>query len=179
MWNKQKYCGQLQNHVRIANFRGERNYHSFKIFVFLHGLIVKSIPPTTENWLRKRCNNRMNDGTTTRALRTSMRQTTSTTSAATWTRAKCTSPEHALRARNLCHTLWCRVTCTSWLKSESRHLPSMYMCVSPWVHLSHFLLRSVLHRPLPFLSSRALRAAHWARQPDRHAKPAVLREQGD
>ena len=22
MWNKQKYCGQLQNHVRIANFRG-------------------------------------------------------------------------------------------------------------------------------------------------------------
>ena len=23
MWNKQRYCGQLQNHVRIANFRGE------------------------------------------------------------------------------------------------------------------------------------------------------------
>ena len=22
MWNKQRYCGQLQNHVRIANFRG-------------------------------------------------------------------------------------------------------------------------------------------------------------
>ena len=28
----------------------------------------------------------------------------------TWT------PEHALRQRNLRHTLWCRVTCTSWLK---------------------------------------------------------------
>ena len=24
MPNKQRYCGQLQNHVRIANFRGER-----------------------------------------------------------------------------------------------------------------------------------------------------------
>ena len=42
MRNKQRYCGQLQNHVRIANFRGreQRNYHSLKIFVFLHGLMI-------------------------------------------------------------------------------------------------------------------------------------------
>ena len=33
----------------------------------------------------------------------------------TWTRARCTSPEHK-RKRAPCHTLWCWVTCTSWLK---------------------------------------------------------------
>ena len=34
MRNKQRYCGQLQNHVRIANFcGGKRNYHSLRIFV--------------------------------------------------------------------------------------------------------------------------------------------------
>ena len=42
---------------------------------------VKSIPPTTENWLRKRYNYSMKNET--RALRTSMRQTTSTTSTMT------------------------------------------------------------------------------------------------
>ena len=81
-------------------------------------------------------------------MRTSMRQTTSTTSAMTWTttRATCTSPEHE-RKRAPCHTLWCHLTCTWWLKSESHHLSSMFMCVSPWVHLSLLVLRSVLHRP--------------------------------
>ena len=41
MQNKQRYCGQLQNHVRIANFCREnrKNSHSLKIFVFLHGLM--------------------------------------------------------------------------------------------------------------------------------------------
>ena len=40
--NKQRYCGQLQNHVRITNFRGDeqKNFHSLKIFVFLHGLMT-------------------------------------------------------------------------------------------------------------------------------------------
>ena len=39
MLNNQRYCGQLQNHVRIANFRGkQKNCHPLKIFVFLHGL---------------------------------------------------------------------------------------------------------------------------------------------
>ena len=39
MRSKPKYCGQLQNHVRITNFRGEsRELPSLKIFVFLHGL---------------------------------------------------------------------------------------------------------------------------------------------
>ena len=42
MPNKQRYCGQLQHHVWIENFRGGewRNCHSLKIFVFLHGLMT-------------------------------------------------------------------------------------------------------------------------------------------
>ena len=42
MRNKQRYCGQLQNHVRISNFRWrrQRNYHFLKISVFLHGLMI-------------------------------------------------------------------------------------------------------------------------------------------
>ena len=88
-----------------------------------HRRDVKSIPPTTENWLR---NNTNTAWRTTRALRTSMRQTTSTTSAMTWTwtRARCTSPEHK-RKRAPCHTLWFRVTCTSWLKFW---VPSCHPC---------------------------------------------------
>ena len=65
------------------------------------------------------------------------------------------------------------LTCTSWLKSESRHLSSMFMCVSPWVRLSPLLLRLVLPCLLLLLPPLALRAAHWARQPDRHAKPCA------
>ena len=44
-WNKQRYCGQLQSHVWIANFsRGEqKNFHSRKIFVFLHGLMKRKV----------------------------------------------------------------------------------------------------------------------------------------
>ena len=35
-------CVQLLQHVRIANFSGEnrKNFHSLKIFVFLHGLVT-------------------------------------------------------------------------------------------------------------------------------------------
>ena len=55
----------------------------------------------------------------------------------------------------------------------------MYMCVSLWVHFSPLLLRPVLPCLLLFLPPPALRAAHWARQPDRHAKPAQVREQGE
>ena len=42
MRHKQRYCGQLQNHVRVANFQGRsrKNYHFLKIFVFLHGLMT-------------------------------------------------------------------------------------------------------------------------------------------
>ena len=40
-WNKQRYCGQLQNHVRIANFSGRNRKTSIpsKSFLFLHGLL--------------------------------------------------------------------------------------------------------------------------------------------
>ena len=42
MSNKQRYCGQLQNPCLNREFpRGDqRNYHSLKIFVFLHGLMI-------------------------------------------------------------------------------------------------------------------------------------------
>ena len=95
-----------------------------------------------------------------------------------WTRARCTSLEQEHK-RTTCHTLWCRVTCTSWFQSEFRHLSSMYMCVSPWVHLSLLPLRLVLPCLLLFLPLPALRGAHLVRQSDRHAKPAQLREQGE
>ena len=41
-----KNIGQLQNHVRIANFSGRNrktSFHSLKIFVFLHGLMMWKI----------------------------------------------------------------------------------------------------------------------------------------
>ena len=47
MWNKQRYCSQLQSHVWITNFRGVnwKNYHIRKIFVFLRGpTIWKAMP---------------------------------------------------------------------------------------------------------------------------------------
>ena len=42
MPNKQRYCRQLQNHVRIANFRGvkQKSFHTLRIFGFLHGLMI-------------------------------------------------------------------------------------------------------------------------------------------
>ena len=54
----------------------------------------------------------------------------------TWTRARCTTPEHALRARSLRHTL---MLGHMHLLAQvlSPVMSSMYMCVSPWVHLSH------------------------------------------
>ena len=138
---------------------------------------VKSIPPTTENWLRKRykysmkndkstedkhetnhINNKCNDmNMNTRKMHNTW----------AWTQARTLS--HSLMSGHM-HLV---------AQVLSPVMSSMYMCVSPWVHLSHPLLRSVLHHPLPFLPSPALRAAHWARQPDRHAKPGHLREQGE
>ena len=42
MWNKQRYCWQLQNHVWIQNFcrSNWKNYHARKICVFLRGHIT-------------------------------------------------------------------------------------------------------------------------------------------
>ena len=42
MWNKQRYCGQLQNHVWIQNFRRSnwKNYHDRKICASLRGLMT-------------------------------------------------------------------------------------------------------------------------------------------
>ena len=64
MRNKQRYCGQLQNHVRIANFCGviRKNYHSLNIFVFLHGLMTwlvmqRSVWNDIVSWQTKRLNN--------------------------------------------------------------------------------------------------------------------------
>ena len=58
-----KDCGQLQNHVRIANFRGgQRNYHSLKIFVFHHGLMTwlvmqRNVWNDIVSWQTRRQNN--------------------------------------------------------------------------------------------------------------------------
>ena len=64
MRNKQKYCGQLQNHVWIANFRGEqlRNYHSLKIFGFFHGrmtwwVMQRNVWNDIVSWQRRRLSN--------------------------------------------------------------------------------------------------------------------------
>ena len=50
------------------------------------------------------------------------------------------------------------------------------MCAPPWL-ASPFLLPPVL--PCLFLPPPALRAVPWARQPDRHGKPVLLRQQGE
>ena len=113
--------------------------------------------------------------TMTRAMKTSMRPTTAWTTDTrnmhiTWA---CTES-----AQSLSHFVHLVSHAPHGSSSESHHFPSMYMCVSPWVHLSHLLLRSVLTCLLLFLPPPALRAAHWARQPDRLAKLALFREQG-
>ena len=64
MRNKQRYCGQMQNHVRIANFSGrtrEISIHS-KSFVFLHGrmtwwVMQRSVWNDTASWQTSRPNN--------------------------------------------------------------------------------------------------------------------------
>ena len=58
MRNKQRYCGQLQNHVRIANFCGG----VVKIFVFLHGLMTwlvmqRSVWNDIVSWRTRRLSN--------------------------------------------------------------------------------------------------------------------------
>ena len=82
----------------------------------------------------------------------------------TWTRARCTTPEHTLRVRSLRHTLMLgHMHLVTQVLSPV--MSSTYMCVSLWVH-SHSLLRSVFHHRFPLLL-------------DRHAKLAHCREQGD
>ena len=64
MWNKQRYCWQLQNHVWITHFRGEnwKNYHARKIFVFLRGPTIWKVMPRSVwrdivSWQTGRLNN--------------------------------------------------------------------------------------------------------------------------
>ena len=47
MWNKQRYCWQLQNHVWIQNFRGKelKNYLARKICVSLRGPTIWRVMP--------------------------------------------------------------------------------------------------------------------------------------
>ena len=65
---------------------------------------VKSIPPTTENWLRKL---KRYSKKNYKSIEDKHETNTSTTSTMTRTptRARCTTPEHTLRARSLRHTL--------------------------------------------------------------------------
>ena len=64
MWNKQRYCGQLQNHVWIANFSGGNRKTPIpsKIFVFLHGLMIwkvmqRNVWSDIVSWRTRRLNN--------------------------------------------------------------------------------------------------------------------------
>ena len=64
MPNKQRYCGQLRNHVRIANFSGESREITIpsKSFVFLHGLMTwlvmqRSVWNDIVSWRTRRRNN--------------------------------------------------------------------------------------------------------------------------
>ena len=139
---------------------------------------VKSIPPTTENWLRKMYKDSMKNDTSTEDKHETnhinnkcndMNMNTRTMhNIWAWT-----------QARTLSHLMLGHMYLMAQVFLSLISSAQTSMCVSLWVHLSPLLLRSVLHRPLLFLTSPALRAAHWARQPDRHAKPAHLREQGE
>ena len=64
MWNKQRYCWQLQNHVWIQNFRGEqpKNRHARKTRVSLRGLMTWKVMPRNvwndvASWQTGRLNN--------------------------------------------------------------------------------------------------------------------------
>ena len=64
MRNKQRYCGHLQNHVRIANFRvGSREIAiPLKSSYFLHGLMTwvvmqRSVWSDIVSWRTRRLNN--------------------------------------------------------------------------------------------------------------------------
>ena len=64
-------------------------------------LVVKSTPPTAENWLRK-----LYQYSKKNYMSTEDKHETTTSTTRTMTpRARCTTPEHALRARSLRHTL--------------------------------------------------------------------------
>ena len=73
-------------------------------------------------------------------------------------------------------TFWCWVTCTSWLKFW---VPSCHPCTcASLLEFTSLTLYFDLSFTIlfHFFPSHAPRAAHWARQPDHHAKPAHLRE---
>ena len=63
MWNKQRYCWQLQSHVWITNFRVVNwKFHTPRIFVFLRGLMIWKVMPRNVwndimSWQTGRLNN--------------------------------------------------------------------------------------------------------------------------
>ena len=63
MWNKQRYCWQSQNHVRIANFAGgAEKYHARKNFTSLRCLTIWRVMPRNVwngivSWKTARLNN--------------------------------------------------------------------------------------------------------------------------
>ena len=78
-----------------------------------------------------------------------MRQTTSSTSTMTRTptTARCTTPEHALRARSLRLSFDVCVTCTSWLKVFLSLISSTFIVIHERFSLSSF---STLYFDLSF-----------------------------
>ena len=108
-------------------------------------------------------------------MRPSVRPTTAWTTSETTTRATCTSLEHGRRARTFVHLFI--LSHTSWLKIW---VLSFHLHSHPWSHLLESLLLFNFHLSHPclllFLPPPALRAVLWARQPDRHGKPVLLRQ---
>ena len=109
-------------------------------------------------------------------MRPSVRPTTAWTTSEKTTRATCTSLEHEPRARTLVHMFILSHT-SFGSRSESchQHLHSL-----PWAHFLESPRLSSSTSTCPSLSSflppLALRAVPWARQPDRHGKPVLLRQ---
>ena len=108
-------------------------------------------------------------------MRPSVRPTTAWTTSETTTRATCTSLEHERRARTLVHLLILSHTSLAQDLSRVISSPLSSMSAPPWV-ASPLLPPPVLPCLLLFLPPPALRAVLWARQPDRHGKPVLLRQ---
>ena len=112
--------------------------------------------------------------TTTWAMRQSVRPTTAWTTSET-TRATCTSPEHERRARTFVHLFILSHT-SFGSRSESCHFISIVNHERTSLSRFSILLPLVLPCLLLFLPPPVFRAVLWARQPDRHGKPVLLRQ---
>ena len=111
-------------------------------------VFVKSIPPTTENWLRKHYKYSMKNDKSTEDKHETNHINNKYNDTYTDTR-KMHNTWAWTQARTLSHSLMLgHMHLVAQVLSPV--MSSMYMCVSPWAHLSHPLLRSVPSPSSPF-----------------------------